>query len=94
MPAVYEDQVLFDSLCVPLLEQGKHESRWPLTVVEDRRPLVVTHRGHGRAHDLVYLELEVRQDLIDAPDKAAAVAQRIARALAIYAPPGWGEIGD
>jgi len=41
---------------------------------------------HGAAHDLVYLELEVRQDLIATPESAAAIADRIARALDIFAP--------
>jgi len=34
----------------------------------------------------VYLELEVRQDLIATPESAAAIADRIARALDIFAP--------
>jgi len=37
---------------------------------------------HGRNHDLVYQELEIRQDLIATPDTARAVAGRIAAALA------------
>jgi predicted N-formylglutamate amidohydrolase len=41
---------------------------------------------HGTAHDIVYVELEVRQDLIDTGCKARAIGQRIARALAYYAP--------
>lgn len=49
--------------------------------------LIYSARRHGRAHGLVYLELEVRQDLIDSPEKARAVAQRIARALETFAPP-------
>jgi len=52
--------------------------------------LIYSARRHGRAHDLVYLELEVRQDLIDAPAKARAVAARIARALEGFAPPARG----
>ena len=39
---------------------------------------------HGRAHDIVYLELEVRQDLIATPTKARGIAERIARALTSY----------
>jgi predicted N-formylglutamate amidohydrolase len=49
--------------------------------------LIYSARRHGRAHGLVYLELEVRQDLIDSPEKARAVAQRISRALEAFAPP-------
>ncbi|MDJ0868828.1 MAG: N-formylglutamate amidohydrolase [Myxococcota bacterium] len=48
--------------------------------------LIYAAQRHGRAHDLVYLELEVRQDLIDTPAKAGAVGKRIAEALAVYAP--------
>lgn len=50
--------------------------------------LIYSASRHGRAHGLVYLELEVRQDLIDEPAKVAAVAPRIGGALEVYAPPG------
>src|SRR5262245_33012200 len=43
--------------------------------------LIYSARRHGRAHDLVYVELEVRQDLIDTLAKAENVAVRVARAL-------------
>lgn len=43
--------------------------------------LIYSARRHGRAHGLVYLELEVRQDLIESEVKARGVADRIARAL-------------
>ena len=49
--------------------------------------LIYSASRHGRAHGLVYLELEVRQDLIDEPPKARAIAKRIARALDAFAPP-------
>lgn len=39
---------------------------------------------HGNRHGIPYVELEVRQDLIDTPDKASQVAVRIARALPAY----------
>jgi predicted N-formylglutamate amidohydrolase len=55
--------------------------------------LIYSARRHGRAHGLVYLELEVRQDLIDTREKARAVAARIARALAAVAPPGSARFG-
>ena len=42
-------------------------------------------RRHGRAHGVVYLEIEVRQDLIDTPDRARDMADRIAPAVAAYA---------
>jgi predicted N-formylglutamate amidohydrolase len=45
--------------------------------------LVYSAQRHGRAHDLVYLELEVRQDLVDTREKAEAVARRIACALRV-----------
>jgi len=48
--------------------------------------LIYAARRHGRAHGVPYLEIEVRQDLIDTPERAAAVAVRVARALAVYAP--------
>jgi predicted N-formylglutamate amidohydrolase len=41
---------------------------------------------HGQVHGLVYIELEVRQDLIDTPAKAGDVADRMARALAYFQP--------
>ena len=40
---------------------------------------------HGNLHGIPYVELEVRQDLIDTPEKAKAVAARIARALPAFA---------
>lgn len=51
-----------------------------------REGLIYAAQRHGRAHDLVYLELEVRQDLIDAPERALSVAERVARALETFAP--------
>jgi predicted N-formylglutamate amidohydrolase len=48
--------------------------------------LIYSAERHGAAHDIVYLELEVRQDLIETADSAAAIAARIARALEAYAP--------
>jgi predicted N-formylglutamate amidohydrolase len=47
--------------------------------------LIYAAQRHGRTHGVVYLELEVRNDLIATPDRARAVAPRIARALATYA---------
>jgi predicted N-formylglutamate amidohydrolase len=52
-----------------------------------RDGLTYAARRHGRKSELVYLELEVRQDLIDTPQKAGAVADRVARALEFYRPP-------
>jgi predicted N-formylglutamate amidohydrolase len=51
-----------------------------------RDGLIYSAQRHGRAHDIVYLELEVRQDLIDPRAKALATGRRIAQALAYYAP--------
>jgi predicted N-formylglutamate amidohydrolase len=48
--------------------------------------LIYSARRHGRAHGVVYLELEVRNDLIATEEGARATAERIARALAVYAP--------
>lgn len=52
-----------------------------------KQGLIYSASRHGRARGLVYLELEVRQDLIDTRGKAQAVAERVARALAVFAPP-------
>jgi predicted N-formylglutamate amidohydrolase len=51
-----------------------------------RDGLIYSAQRHGRRFDLVYLELEVRQDLIDTPEKVAKVAPRLARALEAYKP--------
>lgn len=45
---------------------------------------------HGRGHGIVYLEIEVRQDLIDTAQRADAMAARLAPAIAAYA----DETGD
>jgi predicted N-formylglutamate amidohydrolase len=47
--------------------------------------LIYAAQRHGRAHGVVYLELEVRNDLIATPEQARAIAPRIARALEVYA---------
>ena len=52
-----------------------------------RDGLIYSALRHGAAHDIVYLELEVRQDLIETTEKARAVAERIARGLLRYATP-------
>lgn len=44
--------------------------------------LIYAARRHGTSHGVPYLELEVRQDLIDSPAKARGVAARVAVALA------------
>ncbi|MBK07634.1 MAG: hypothetical protein CL920_10425 [Deltaproteobacteria bacterium] len=43
--------------------------------------LIYSANRHGRAHNLIYLEFEVRQDLIDTPEKAKKVGSRIAKVL-------------
>jgi predicted N-formylglutamate amidohydrolase len=48
--------------------------------------LIFSAQRHGLQNDIVYLEIEVRNDLIDTPEKAEAVAARIARALEVYRP--------
>ncbi|NQZ96705.1 MAG: N-formylglutamate amidohydrolase [Myxococcales bacterium] len=47
--------------------------------------LIYAARRHGRRHEVPYLELEVRQDLIDTRESAAAIGARLARALAASA---------
>lgn len=46
--------------------------------------LIHAARRHGREHGIVYLEIEVRQDLIDTPERARRMAAQIAPALAAY----------
>jgi predicted N-formylglutamate amidohydrolase len=48
--------------------------------------LIYAARRHGRSHGVKYLELEIRQDLIDSAVRARAVAQRIAAALDCFRP--------
>ncbi len=50
--------------------------------------LIYAARRHGREHGVVYLELEVRNDLIATAQQVRAIAPRIARALQEYAPSG------
>lgn len=50
--------------------------------------LIYSAERHGTAHGVKYLELEIRQDLIDSADKAREVAGRIATALDVFRPPG------
>jgi len=51
-----------------------------------RDGMIYSAQRHGTEHDIVYLELEVRQDLIDTRAKALVTGRRIAGALAHYAP--------
>lgn len=46
--------------------------------------LIYSAKRHGQVLGVKYLELEIRQDLIDSSDKAQEVADRIARALKAY----------
>ena len=41
---------------------------------------------HGRQHGVPFIELEVRQDLLADPASIDGVAQRIGRALTVFAP--------
>lgn len=43
--------------------------------------MIYSVRRHGLAHDIRHLELEIRNDLIDTPDKAADMAESVAAAL-------------
>lgn len=43
--------------------------------------LIYSIARHGRRHDVPFMELEIRNDLLDAPDKVADVAARVWRAL-------------
>ena len=46
-----------------------------------RAGLAHAAQTHGHAHDVVYVELEIRQDLIPTPHDAARVAARLVAAL-------------
>lgn len=48
--------------------------------------LIYSVARHGRAHDVPFLELEVRNDLIATPESARAVAARIREALRFFEP--------
>jgi predicted N-formylglutamate amidohydrolase len=50
--------------------------------------LIYAAERHGTEHGIKYLELEIRQDLIDTPATAQAVAGRIATALDVFRPAG------
>jgi predicted N-formylglutamate amidohydrolase len=52
-----------------------------------REGMMYAAQRHGTAREILYLELEVRQDMIETREKALATARRIARALACCAPP-------
>jgi predicted N-formylglutamate amidohydrolase len=52
-----------------------------------REGLTYAAQRHGLEHDIVHLELEVRQDLIETPALARRAAARVAQALVGYAPP-------
>ena len=47
--------------------------------------LIHAARRHGRQHDIVYLELEIRQDLIATSDQIAQLSRLIGPAIAEYA---------
>jgi predicted N-formylglutamate amidohydrolase len=54
--------------------------------------LIHAARRHGVRHGIVYIELEVRQDLLETPEAAVRVARRMAPAIADFAAaPGDGE---
>lgn len=44
--------------------------------------MIFSAARHGRAHQVPFLEIELRQDTIDTPDKARAVAARLADPIA------------
>jgi len=46
--------------------------------------LIHSAQRHGSTHGVIYLELEVRQDLIDTREKADGVAKRVGVALEVY----------
>lgn len=96
-PRRLEVGVLFDaheaharSLCAALAREGFATAlNEPYSGYEG---LIYAARRHGRAHRVVYLEIEVRQDLVDTPSRARAVGERVARALSVFAPPPVAEV--
>jgi len=46
-----------------------------------REGLMFAAAQHGLAHGVIYLELEIRQDLIDTTQKARLLARRLAPAI-------------
>ena len=42
---------------------------------------IFSAQHHGHRHGVIYLELEIRQDLIDTPDKVTDVSSRLCDAL-------------
>lgn len=48
--------------------------------------LIYSPRRHGQRAGIKYLELEIRHDLIDQPERAREVAARIAAALEVFRP--------
>ena len=48
--------------------------------------LIYSIARHGRRHEVPFMELEIRNDLIDTPDKADDVAARLWRALDVFTP--------
>jgi predicted N-formylglutamate amidohydrolase len=48
--------------------------------------LIYSPRRHGQHAGIKYLELEIRQDLIDRPERAREVGSRIAGALEVFWP--------
>lgn len=46
-----------------------------------RTGMIFSAQRHGETHNVIYLELEVRQDLIGTPESARAVGHRVANAL-------------
>lgn len=46
-----------------------------------RTGLIFAANRHGREHGVIYIELEIRQDLIDTPEKAIEVARRMEPAI-------------
>ena len=48
--------------------------------------LMYSAHRHGQHHQIPYLELEIRQDLLSSSENIQSVAQRIARALNVFRP--------
>lgn len=85
-PRPLEVGVLFDvhddyaeALAAAIAEQGFATAlNEPYSGNDD---MIYAARRHGQTHDILYVEIEIRQDLIATPETAAEVGERIATAL-------------
>lgn len=78
--------ILFDNYepVAQRLAEGFREAGFVTALNEPysgRTGLIFAANRHGREHGVIYVELEIRQDLIDTPEKAVATARRLEPAI-------------